>query len=131
MNTPEPRELLLVVVEVDDDNITATFDLGDPFPLDVSADWFTYGLTLAGSSGGPVKQFGVRFSPTETKAFIFDFESATLANYDAAYVDDRGSSVVVEFVDAALGVDSIGSLTGFGTVESQDISVDVPVQLLT
>lgn len=73
----------------------------------------------------------MRFSPTETKAFIFDFESATLANYDAAYVDDRGSSVVVEFVDAALGVDSIGSLIGFGTVEGQDISVDVPVQLLT
>lgn len=131
MNTPQPRELLSVLVEVDDDNITARFDLGDPFSLDVPADWFTYGLTLANSSGGPVKQFGVRFSPTETKAFIFEFKSATQANYDAAYVDIRGSSVVVKFVDAALGVDSIGSLTGFGTVEGEDVSVDVPVQLLT
>lgn len=68
--------------------------------------------------------------PTETKAFIFEFESATQANYDAAFVDDRGSSVVVKFVDAALGVDSIGSLTGFATVEGEDVSIGVPVQIL-
>jgi hypothetical protein len=131
MSTPEPRELLLVLVEADSDTITATFDLGAPLPHDAPTEWFTYGLTLMGSEGGPVKQFGVRFSPTETKAFIFDFASTTQANYEASHVDDRGSSVVVRFVDAALGVDSIGSLSGFGTVEGKDVAVDVPVQLLT
>lgn len=60
-----------------------------------------------------MKQFRVRFSPTQTKAFIFKIKSATQANYDAA-----------------LGVDSIGYMTGFGTVEGEDVSIAVPVRLL-
>jgi hypothetical protein len=77
-----------------------------------------------------LKHFAVRFSPTETAAFIFDFSSATQANYDSSHVEDAGSSVVVRFPDSSLGTDTIGSVTAFGTVNGQDVSVAVPVQLL-
>jgi hypothetical protein len=33
-------------------------------------------------------------------------------------------------IQRVLGVDPIGSLTDFGTVEGEDVSIDVPVQLL-
>lgn len=125
-----PRELLAVHVSVDGGTITATFTLGEPFELEQPAEWYTYGLALTGADGALVKHFGVRFSPTETKAYIFEFQSATQANYDATHVDDRGASLVVRFPDSSLGVDAIGSVTGFATVEGEDVAADVPVQLL-
>lgn len=130
MTVSAPRELLNVLVGVDADSVTATFDLGEPFDLDVPADWFTYVLEVIAAASGQLRHFGVRISPTETKAFVFDFESGTQANYDASHVTDRGTSVVVRFTDASLHVDDVRSLKAVGTIEGEDVSVDVPAQIL-
>jgi hypothetical protein len=130
MTTLAPRELVLALVELEDGGVTITFDLGEPFDLDVPADWFTYVLEVSAGKGRLVKHFGVRFSPTETKAFVFDFPSTTQANYDGAHIDNRGTSIVARFPDSTLSVDADGLFSAFGTVEGDDTSVDVPVQLL-
>jgi hypothetical protein len=120
----------MVLVSVEPSGITVTFDLGEPFDVDVPPDWFTYGLAVGNRDGGLAKHLVARFSPTLTAASVFDFASSTQANYDGSHVDDRGSSVVVRFRDASLAVGAIGSLTGFATVEGEDVALDVPVQLL-
>lgn len=130
MTTMTPRELVNVLVEVDARGVVATFDLGEPFPLEPVLESFTYGISLAGEDGVSAKQFGVRFSPTKTAAFIFDFPSATQSNYDATHIDDANTVVVVRFPDSSLGTDAIGTITGFATVNGQDVCWDVPVQLL-
>jgi hypothetical protein len=130
MPTPTPRELVNVLVDVDVDGIVATFDLGDALPAEPVAEWFTYGIALVDESGALVKHFAVRFSPTQTAAFMFDFASATQANYDASHVEDAGSLVIVRFPDSSLGTGTVKSITGFCTVSGEDVSVDVPVQLL-
>ncbi|MBO0984916.1 hypothetical protein [Rathayibacter sp. SD072] len=130
MSTPTPRELIAVHVAVDAAGITATFTLGDPLELPQPAEWFTYGIELTGADSATVKHFGVRISEQETKAFVFEFQSATQANYDATHVTDRGASLVARFPDSSLGVDLIGSV-GFATIEGEDIAAGVPVQLLT
>ena len=129
MTAPAPRELLNVLVDVDADGVTTTFDLGEPFDLDVPANWFTYLLEVV-DVDGQMRQFGARISPTETKAFVFDFASSTQANYDGSYVSDRGASVVVRFPDTSLHADQVRSLRGVGTIEGEDVSADVPAQLL-
>jgi len=131
MRTPTPRELLAVHVAVDCSGITATFTLGDPIAMREPAEWFTYGLELTGADGALVKHFGVRLSTAGTKAFVFEFESATQANYDASHIEDRGASLVARFPDSSLGVDAIGTATGFATIEGEDVAAGVPVQLLT
>ncbi|PPG90875.1 hypothetical protein C5C39_09755 [Rathayibacter sp. AY1F3] len=131
MSTPTPRELLAVHVATDPSGITATFTLGDPLELPQPAGWFTYGIELTGADGATVKHFGIRLSQAETKAFVFEFESATQANYDATHVTDRGASLVARFPDSSLGVDAIGSVTGFATIEGEGVATGVTVQLLT
>jgi hypothetical protein len=128
MTNPTPRELVNVLVEVDANGTTiATFDLGDPFPSEPVAESFIYDIALVDESGALVKHFAARFSPTQTAAYIFDFASATQANYDSSHVEDAGSSVVVRFPDSSLGTNTLKSITGFGTVNGEDVSVDVPV----
>lgn len=95
------------------------------------AEWFIYGIVFVDQSGARVEHFAVRFEQARTAAYIADFPSATQANYDASHVDDKGTSVVVRFPDSSLGTDAVKSITGFGTVNGEDVSVDVPVQLLS
>jgi len=131
MSAPVPRELLNVLVDVDRaGTITTTFDLGDPFPPDLPAEWFTHGVALTDDRDALTKHFVARLSPTETKAFVYEFSSNTEANYDASPVQDRGTSVVARFPDASLGTSRLTSAAGFGTVEGEDVSADVPVQVL-
>jgi hypothetical protein len=127
---PVPRELQTVLVEVDERGIVATFDLGTELPIEGVAEWFTYGISVAGPGAGLTKHFAVRFSPRETKAFIFDFDSATQANYDASHVEDLGRSVIVRFPDSSIGADAITSSAGFSTLEGKDVRTDAPVQIL-
>ncbi|PPF13689.1 hypothetical protein C5C41_16505 [Rathayibacter sp. AY1E9] len=130
MSTPTPRELLAVHVATDPSGITATFTLGDPLELPQSVGWLTYAIELTGADGATAKHFGVRLSEQETKAFVFEFESATQANYDATHVTDRGASLVARVPDSSLGVDAIGTVTGFATIEGEDVAAGVAVQLL-
>ncbi|MGA1813095.1 hypothetical protein VH571_11985 [Frondihabitans sp. 4ASC-45] len=130
MSALTPRELVNVLVDVDANGIVATFDLGDPFPAEPVAERFIYGIALVDQSGALVKHFAVRFDHTKAAAYVHDFASATQANYDASHVDDKGTSIVVRFPDSSLGTDAVKSITGFSTVNGEDVSVDVPVQLL-
>lgn len=125
-----PRELVSVLVDVDERSVTVTFDLGDPYDVDVAPDYFMYGLVLVGDAGRVARRFGVKFGPDKTTAHIFDVASTTQSNYDASHVTDRGSSVVVHYVDAPLGVEVIDSVLGFASVEGEDVAVDVPGQIL-
>jgi hypothetical protein len=130
MRTPTPRELLAVHVAVSPTGITATFTLGDSLELPQPTEWFTYGIELTGADGATVKHFGVRLSEDETKALVFEFESSIQANYDATDVTDLGASLVARSPDSSLGADAIGSVTGFATVEGEDVAAGVPIQLL-
>jgi hypothetical protein len=60
---------------------------------------------------------------------VFDFNTNTQANYDGSHVDVHESSRVVRFPDATLGLSWSGSLTGFSTVEGDDVMVEAPVQV--
>jgi hypothetical protein len=130
MTTPKPRELLAVLVDGDERSVAATFHLGDPIEKGAGAEWFTYGLAVAGRDGGATKHFAVRLSSDQRTAFVFDFDSNTQANYDGSLVDVHETSIVARFPDATLGLDWAGSLSGFSTVEGDDVSVETPVQAL-
>jgi hypothetical protein len=130
MSTPSPRELLAVLVDVDERGIAATFHLGEPIKQGAGAEWFTYGLAVAGRYGGTSKHFAVRLAGDQRSAFVFDFESSTQANYDGSHVDVHERSVVARFPDASLGLNWAGSLTGFSTIEGDDVTVEAPVQVL-
>ncbi|MWV32255.1 hypothetical protein [Rathayibacter iranicus] len=57
-------------------------------------------------------------------------------SYDGALAcaDEFGSALmalVARFPDSSLGVDAIGSVTGFATIEDEDVAAGVPVQLLS
>jgi hypothetical protein len=131
MSNPTPRELLAVLVHTDTNGITATFHLGEEIDPVVGAEWFTYGLSVSGSDGATIKHFVARLSLTERKALVFDFESSTQANYDASHVDVHETFVVARFLDASLGLNWDGSLTGFSTIEGDDVTVEAPVQVLS
>ncbi|MBF4632729.1 hypothetical protein ITJ42_16030, partial [Clavibacter michiganensis subsp. phaseoli] len=126
----EPRELLAVLVDVDERSVAATFHLGDPIEKGAGAESFTYGLAVAGRDGGATKHFAVRLSGDQRSAFVFDFNSNTQANYNGSHVDVHDTSIVVRFPDATLGLHWSGSLTGFSTVEGDDVTVEAPVQVL-
>lgn len=127
MNALVPREILIVLVEVGADGVTATFDLGDAYELDVAPDYFSYGFATVEHDGTPVKRFGVKFGPDKTTAHIYDMTNNTQANYNASHVTDRGTSVVVHFRDASLDTTTVAPVTGFALVEG--VAVDVSVQV--
>ncbi|MFB9285774.1 hypothetical protein ACFPRL_34710 [Pseudoclavibacter helvolus] len=124
-----PRELLAVLVAPDKDSVSVTFDLGDPF-LTGPAEWGTYVLSVQTPDGQNRQHLGVRLSKSETKAFVFDFDSATQANYDASRITITASSISVDFNDTTLDHREPRLLTGFSTIEGNDAVTDAPVQLL-
>jgi hypothetical protein len=130
MSSPTLRELLAVLVDVDERSVATTFHLGDAIERGAGADWFTYGLAVAGRDGGATKHFAVRLSGDKRTAFVFDFNSNTQANYDGSHVDVHETSIVARFPDATLGLNWAGSLMGFSTVEGDDVTVEAPVQVL-
>jgi len=130
VSTREPRELLAVLVEGDERTVAATVHLGDLIEKGAGAEWFTYGLAVTGRDGGATKHFAVRFSGDQRSAFVFDFDSNTQANYDGSNVDVHETSTVARFPDATLGLNWAGSLSGFSTVEGDDVTVEAPVQVL-
>jgi hypothetical protein len=130
MNSPAPRELLAVLVDVDENGIAATFDLGERIELGSGAEWFTYGLAVAGRDGGAATHFAVRLSGDERRAFVFDFDNNTQTDHDGSHVDVHETSIVARFPAAFLRLDLARSLSGFSTVEGDDVTVEAPVQVL-
>ncbi|RII95656.1 hypothetical protein DZF95_00250 [Clavibacter michiganensis] len=130
MSTPSPRELLAVLVDVDERGIATTFHLGDLIEHGNGAESFTYGLAVASWGGGTAKHFAVRLSGNQRHAFSFDFKNSTHTNYDRSHVDVYETSVVARFPDASLGLNWAGSLTGFSTIDGDDVTVEAPVQVL-
>lgn len=124
-----PQELLAVLVAPSKTRVAVTFDLGDPY-MTGPAQWGTYVLAVRSPKGQNRQDLGVRISKTETKAYIFDFDSATQANYDASRVTITPTSISLDFNDATLDRREPRLLTGFSTIEGEDIITNAPVQLL-
>jgi hypothetical protein len=126
-----PRLLVSVVVEAGPDQLVATFDLGEPAPME-EREFSGYGVDYYGPDGNGGKQLGVRHSVAEGwSAHIFEWESATQANYTADAVDVSQAAVIVRYRDATLGLDEVGTVIAFSHVDGDDVQSDVPVTLLT
>lgn len=130
MGIPAPRRLLTVLVDVDRAGTTVTFYLGERFVLERPAEWSIYGLAVKDARGAVVKHLGARFSPSETKAYVVEFDTATQKDYDASHVDGQEATVTTRFPGASLGVDATGSATGFVSIDGDDVVAGVPARLL-
>jgi hypothetical protein len=122
------HELVKALVEVDADLITVTFALGDP--ADRPVEWATYGADIYGPDGNGGKRFGVWLSDDKTSAHIFDFSSATQSNYDGSFVEVSGSSIVVRYRDASLGVPLGGTGRAYFAINGQDVNTNMPVTVI-
>lgn len=127
MTQPVPRYVTSVLVEEGDGSVTVTLGLGDLIPGDV--EYFGYGVDYFGPDGNGGKRFGVRFHE-KASAHVFEWASATEANYDAdsiTLVDDR---LVVFYRDADLGLPAIGTIRAFSHLNGVDVQTELPVTVL-
>lgn len=120
------RYVTSVLVEEQPDSVTVTWDLGDPVPG--SAGYFGYGVDYYGVDGNGGKRFGVRFDG-KTSAYVFEWSSATQANYEADSVTVEPDRVVAFYRDASLGLSEIGIIKAFSHLNDVDIQTDLPVAL--
>ncbi|WP_148067729.1 hypothetical protein [Curtobacterium sp. PhB172] len=122
-----PRHLTSVVMEEGDGQVIVTFGLGTEL---TASEYFGYAVDYYGTDGNGGKRFGVRLSPTEVKAYVFDWEPATQANYAADTVHVTDEAIVATYRDASIGVDEVGTIKAFSHMGSDDADTDVPVTLL-
>ncbi|WP_123939234.1 hypothetical protein [Curtobacterium sp. PhB137] len=122
-----PRHLTSVVMEEGDGQVIVTFGLGAEL---TAGEYFGYAVDYYGTDGNGGKRFGVRLSPTEVKAYVFDWESATQANYAADTVHVTDEAIVATYRDASIGVDEVGTIKAFSHMGSDDADTDVAVTLL-
>lgn len=122
-----PRHLTSVVMEEGDGQVIVTFGLGDELTAN---EYFGYAVDYYGVDGNGGKRFGVRLSPTEVKAYVFDWASATQANYEADAVQIGDDAIVATYRDASIGLDQVGTIKAFSHMGSDDADTDIPVTLL-
>lgn len=122
-----PRHLTSVVMEEGDGHVIVTFGLGAEL---TAGEYFGYAVDCYGTDGNGGKRFGVRLSPTEVKAYVFDWQSATQANYEADSVQITDDTIVATYRDASIGLDQVGTIKAFSHMGSDDADTDVPVTLL-
>jgi hypothetical protein len=127
MHQAQPRLVTSVLVEEAPDGVTVTWGLGDSIPGDV--EFFGYGVDYYDANASNGKRFGVRFG-SEPTAHVFEWSSATQANYTADSIAVTGDSIVVFYVDASIGVDELGQIEAFSHLNGQDVQTGLPVTLL-
>lgn len=123
-----PRTVTSVLVEEDAQSVRVTWGIGDTVAAGAS-EYFGYGLYYFDPTGNGGKRFGVRFGES-ISAWVFDNESATQANYEADCVTIADDSVVVHFLDASLGLQTVGTIAAYAHIDGRDEQVDIPVTLL-
>jgi hypothetical protein len=122
-----PRYVTSVLVEEGDGTVTVTWGLGDVVPGAV--EYFGYEVDYFGPDGNGGKRFGVRFHG-KVSAHVFEWSSATQANYEADSVTATDESVVVFYRDADLGLPEIGTIKACSHLNGNDVQTDLPVTLL-
>jgi hypothetical protein len=122
-----PRHLTSVVMEEGDGQVIVTFGLGAEL---TAGEYFGYAVDYYGPDGTGGKRFGVRLSETEVNAYVFDWQSATQANYEADAVHTTDNAIVAKYRDASIGLDQVGTIKAFSHMGSDDTDTDVPVTML-
>ena len=127
MTQPTPRYVTSVLVEEADGTVTVTWGLGDVIPGDV--EYFGYGVDYFGRDGNGGKRFGVRFHERPS-AHVFEWASATQANYEPDSITLDADRLVVHYRDADLGLPEIGTIRAFSHLNGVDVQTELPVTLL-
>lgn len=122
-----PCYITSVLVEEHGGTVTVSWGFGDEIPGDV--EYFGYGVDYFGPDGNGGKRFGVRFGE-QPSAHVFEWSSATQANYDASSVMPIESGLVVTYRDASIGLPEVGTIRAFSHVNGEDVQTDVPVTLV-
>lgn len=127
MTQPTPRFATSVLVEEADGAVTVTWGLGDVIPGDV--EYLGYGVDYFGRDGNGGKRFGVRFHERPS-AHVFEWASATQANYQPDSITLEADRLVVHYRDADLGLPEIGTIRAFSHLNGVDAQTELPVTLL-
>lgn len=127
MTQPPPRYVTSVLVEEGQGSVTVTWGVGDVIPGDV--EYFGYGVDYFGLDGNGGKRFGVRFHE-KPSAHVFEWSSATQANYEPDNIDYDGDRLVVFYRDADIGLPDVGTIRGFSHLNGADVQTRLPVTLL-
>lgn len=123
-----PRVVKSVLVEAANDSVVVTWGLGEPV-TESPVEYFGYGVDYFGVDGNGGKRFGVRFHE-KTSAYVFEWSSATQANYEADAVTVGSGVLVVRYNDASIGLTEVGEIHAFSHVNGDDSQLDLPVTLL-
>ncbi|MFI8633537.1 hypothetical protein ACIGEP_13160 [Microbacterium sp. NPDC077663] len=76
-----------------------------------------------------VRRFGVRIQDGAS-AYVFEWTSATEANYGPEAITVHDDRIVVRYRDASLGLDAIGTIRAFSHINGNDVQANLPVTLL-
>ncbi|MCU1507635.1 MAG: hypothetical protein JWP05_2604 [Microbacteriaceae bacterium] len=123
-----PRHVTSVLVEESDNSVTVTWGLGGVVATE-GVEYFGYAVDYYGVDGNGGKRFGVRFHE-KTSAYVFEWASATQANYEGDCVSISSGSIVVHYRDADIGLQQVGTIRAFSHVNGGDSQLDLPVTLL-
>lgn len=123
-----PRVVTSVLVEEADNSVVVTWGLGETVAT-TGVEYFGYGVDYFGVDGNGGKRFGVRFHE-KTSAHVFEWSSATQANYEADAVSVEEDRIVVRYRDASIGLTQVGEIHAFSHVNGADSQLDLPVSLL-
>lgn len=100
--------------------------LGDVIPRDV---YYGYGVDYFDRDGNGGKRFGVRVRERPS-AHVFEWASATQANYEPDSITLEADRLVVLYRDADLGLPEIGTIRAFSHLNGVDVQTELPVTLL-
>jgi hypothetical protein len=135
MNSDDaPREPVLprlesAIGEQDETGVVITYGLACEI-REIMLETMVIGTAVRSSDGALMKHLGVKFFGRAWSAvFVFDFPSATQANYAEALVDVDGARIVTRYPDACLGLHRDGTLRAFTTLDGRDVQSDVDVTL--
>ncbi|MDQ0645603.1 hypothetical protein [Microbacterium murale] len=126
-NQPLPRYVTSALIEVEGGSITVTWGLGEVIPGEI--EYFGYGIDYYGVDGNGGKRYGVRFHEQAT-AHVFEWSSATQANYTSASITHTDERIVVFYPDASIGLEDVGTIQAFSHVNGADIQTGIPVTLM-
>lgn len=127
MIQPQPRYVTSVLVEEGDGTVTVTWGLGDVMPGDV--EYFGYGVDYFGVDGNGGKRFDVHFHERAT-AGVFEWSSATNANYEPDSITVHDDRIVVFYRDASIGLREVGTIYAFSHLNGEDVQTRLPVTLM-
>jgi hypothetical protein len=123
-----PRVVKSVLVVEANNAVVVTWGLGEPVTTS-PVEHFGYGVDYFGVDGNGGKRFAVSFHE-EPSAYVFEWSSATQANYEADAVTVGSDVIQIRYDDARIGLTEVGRIQAFSRVDGDDRQWDLPVALL-